>query len=210
MLPRRARVCHWQRPKLVYHLWPRHSQSRNEPETLAQSLPAGGGARCKRRAGIVKPGMAGSMIQPVAVIFDLDGVLADTVEFHYRAWKHIADKLDVPFGPEDMNRLRGRQRRDCLLDLLNGRPVDEAEITRLMTLKEEFYMADLEQMTPASLLPGVLDFVLAAKKSRLRLGVASASMTARAVLQKTGLLAYMDAVADGSTVSRSKPAPDIF
>lgn len=159
---------------------------------------------------MVKPGMAGRMTQPEAVIFDLDGVLADTVEFHYRAWKHIADILDVPFGPEDMNRLRGRQRRDCLLDLLSGRPVDEDEIARLMILKDEFYMADLEQMTPASLLPGVLDFVLAARKSRLRLGVASASMTARAVLQKTNLLAYMDAVADGSTVSRSKPAPDIF
>jgi beta-phosphoglucomutase len=35
-------------------------------------------------------------------------------------------------------------------------------------------------------------------------------MTARAVLQKTGLLDYMDAIADGSTVARSKPAPDIF
>lgn len=150
------------------------------------------------------------MSQPEALIFDLDGVLADTIEYHYRAWKSIADRLDVPFGPEDMNRLRGRQRRDCLLDLLGDRTVDEAEIARLMILKDEFYLADLEQMTSASLLPGVLDLVLTAKKSHLRLGVASASMTARAVLQKTGLLDYMDAVADGSTVSRSKPAPDIF
>jgi beta-phosphoglucomutase len=150
------------------------------------------------------------MTQPEAIIFDLDGVLADTVEFHYRAWKRIADMLDVPFGPEDMNRLRGRQRRDCLLDLLSGRPVDEEQIARLMILKDEFYLADMEQMSAASLLPGVLDLVLSAKKSRLRLGVASASMTAKAVLQKTGLLDYMDAVADGSTVSRSKPAPDIF
>lgn len=150
------------------------------------------------------------MSQPEALIFDLDGVLADTIEFHYRAWKRIADMLDVPFGPEDMNRLRGRQRRDCLLDLLNGRPVDETQIARLMALKDEFYLADIEQMTPASLLPGVLDFVLAAKKKRLRLGVASASMTAHGVLQKTGLLDYMDVVADGSTVTRSKPKPDVF
>jgi beta-phosphoglucomutase len=155
-------------------------------------------------------GVAVVVTAPEAIIFDLDGVLADTVEFHYRAWKHIADLLDVPFGPEDMNRLRGRQRRDCLLDLLHDRLVDEAEISRLMILKDEFYLADLEQMTPASLLPGVLEFVLAAKRNRLRLGVASASMTARAVLQKTGLLNYMDVVADGGTVARSKPAPDIF
>ncbi len=150
------------------------------------------------------------MTQPEAIIFDLDGVLADTVEFHYRAWKRIADVMDVDFGPEDMNRLRGRQRRDCLLDLLSGRPVDEEQIARLMLLKDECYLADIEQMTQASLLPGVLDFVLTAKKHRLRLGVASASMTARAVLQKTGILDYMEAVADGSTVARSKPAPDIF
>lgn len=150
------------------------------------------------------------MTQPEAIIFDLDGVLADTVEYHYRAWKRIADVLDVDFGPEDMNRLRGRQRRDCLLDLLGNRPVDEEQIARLMVLKDGYYLADIEQMTQASLLPGVLDFVLAAKKNRLRLGVASASMTARAVLQKTSLLDYMDAVADGNTVVRSKPAPDIF
>jgi beta-phosphoglucomutase len=119
---------------------------------------------------MVKPGLAGSinermsaeMTQPEALIFDLDGVLADTVEFHYRAWKRIADLLDVPFGPDDMNRMRGRQRRDCLLDLLNGRVVDEGEINHLMILKDEFYTADLEQMTAASLLPGVKDFVLAA------------------------------------------------
>ena len=55
------------------------------------------------------------MERPTAFIFDLDGVLADTVEVHYHAWKQIAAQLDLPFTRADMDTFRGRRRRDCLL-----------------------------------------------------------------------------------------------
>ncbi|MCR5000345.1 MAG: HAD hydrolase-like protein, partial [Lachnospiraceae bacterium] len=42
-----------------------------------------------------------------AVIFDLDGVLVFTDKFHYKAWKSVADRLNIPFDEEDNNRLRG-------------------------------------------------------------------------------------------------------
>lgn len=146
-----------------------------------------------------------------ALIFDLDGVLADTVDYHFAAWQRIADILDVPFDRAMMNRFRGRQRRDCLLELAGEDLArDAAELDRLMVLKDSYYLEDLQRMTQDDLLPGVWSFIQAATAAQLKLAVASSSMSAIPVLERTGILPYMDVVADGSTVSRSKPAPDIF
>ncbi len=150
------------------------------------------------------------MTQPEAVIFDLDGVLADTVEYHYRAWQQIAALLDVPFDRAMMNQFRGRRRQDCLRDLLGERQLSDAEFERYMILKDDIYLQDVAQMTADSLLPGVLSFIAAAHEQGLKLGVASSSQSAKLVLEKTELLPYMAVVGDGTTVQRPKPAPDIF
>ena len=49
-----------------------------------------------------------------AIIFDLDGVICSTDEYHYRAWKALADKLNTPFDREINNRLRGVSRMASL------------------------------------------------------------------------------------------------
>jgi beta-phosphoglucomutase len=149
-------------------------------------------------------------MRPEAIIFDLDGVLADTTESHYRAWKQIALELGRSFAREDMTRFRGRQRRDCLLDLLGDHQLPETEIERLLILKDTYCQADIATMTAADLLPGVASFVESAYQQGVRQGVASSSANARQVLQQTGLMPYLQAVGDGLTVARSKPAPDIF
>ena len=61
------------------------------------------------------------MNEPVrmqAVIFDLDGVITDTSELHYRAWKRLADEEGIAFDRESNEQLRGVSRRDSLLLLL--------------------------------------------------------------------------------------------
>ena len=145
-----------------------------------------------------------------AIIFDLDGVLVNTGVYHYRAWQRIAERLGVPFGPEQMEKFLGRRRRDCLLELIGDQRLDQAEIERLLELKDEYYLQDAELMDERDLLPGVLAFIRAAQARELKLGVASSSMNARWTLEKTGLIEFMAAVGDGRTVVRSKPAPDIF
>ncbi|MBZ0299271.1 MAG: beta-phosphoglucomutase family hydrolase [Anaerolineae bacterium] len=145
-----------------------------------------------------------------AIIFDLDGVLVDTVESHYRSWKVLADQLQIPFSREDMNRFLGRRRRDCLVDLLSGHLVEAAQFEAYLTLKDDLYRADVDRMTSADLLPGVQSLIAAAREHGLKLGVASSSQNARIVLQRTGILDHIEAVADGTTVCRPKPAPDAF
>ena len=151
------------------------------------------------------------MDKPIGFIFDLDGVLADTVELHYRAWKQIAAQINVPFTREDMNGFLGRRRRDCLLDLLGDQQIADADLQALLERKDQLYQAELDAVNPVDVvLPGVFEFVDAARAKEIRLGVASSSANARQLLEKTGLITRMRAVADGFTVKRSKPAPDIF
>ena len=48
------------------------------------------------------------------ILFDLDGVLCSTDEYHYRAWKELADSISVPFDRTVNERLRGISRMDSL------------------------------------------------------------------------------------------------
>ena len=56
-----------------------------------------------------------------AFIFDLDGVITDTAEFHYQAWKRLADEEGIPFTRKDNEELRGVSRERSLELLLGGR-----------------------------------------------------------------------------------------
>lgn len=49
-----------------------------------------------------------------AVIFDLDGVITDTAEYHFLAWKHIAEQIDIPFDRDMNERLKGSAEKSHL------------------------------------------------------------------------------------------------
>ena len=53
-----------------------------------------------------------------AIILDLDGVITDTAEYHYLAWKRLADEEGVPFDRQANEALRGVSRRASLEILL--------------------------------------------------------------------------------------------
>jgi len=62
-----------------------------------------------------------------AFIFDLDGVITDTSEFHYLAWQRLADEEGIPFSREDNENLRGVSRRESLQLMLKGRVISERD-----------------------------------------------------------------------------------
>lgn len=150
------------------------------------------------------------MTEIKAFIFDLDGVITDTAEFHYRAWKRLADEEGLPFTREDNEQLRGVSRRESLLRLLKGREVPEATLQEWMTRKNEYYQAYLEDITPDDRLPGVMRFIDEARAAGLRLGIGSASKNARTVIERLALLDTFEIIGDGHAVVNPKPAPDLF
>jgi beta-phosphoglucomutase len=62
-----------------------------------------------------------------AFLFDLDGVITDTSEFHFLAWQRLGEDLGIPFSREDNEALRGVSRRESLRLLMKGREVTEEE-----------------------------------------------------------------------------------
>ncbi|UBF29632.1 beta-phosphoglucomutase [Kovacikia minuta CCNUW1] len=145
-----------------------------------------------------------------AVIFDLDGVLTDTSEFHYLGWKRLADEEGIPFDRTLNESLRGVSRRDSLLRLLNERTVTEDELQAMMVRKNGYYLDLIRTITPDHLLPGVLNLLDELRLAGIKVALGSASKNAQEVLERLGILNRMDAIADGNSVKNSKPAPDVF
>ncbi|MBU1291415.1 beta-phosphoglucomutase [bacterium] len=145
-----------------------------------------------------------------AVIFDLDGVITDTSEYHYQAWKRLADEEGIPFNRDDNDKLRGVSRSECLKILLNGKRVSTEQFQEMMDRKNEYYVELLRQMTSENILSGAKEIVLELKKRGIKTAIASVSKNTRTVLKGTGIENLFDIVVDGYSVKNTKPAPDIF
>ncbi|HLU11168.1 MAG TPA: beta-phosphoglucomutase [Oceanobacillus sp.] len=145
-----------------------------------------------------------------AFIFDLDGVITDTAEYHFLSWKRLADEEGLPFTRQDNEMLRGVSRRESLNRLLKGKQIDEATAQAWMQRKNEYYVGLLNQLTPDDLLPGIRELITAAKAAGLKLAIASASKNANTVLERLQVRELFDAVGDGYSVVNTKPAPDLF
>jgi len=145
-----------------------------------------------------------------AVIFDLDGVITDTSEYHYQAWKRLADEEGIPFSRDDNDKLRGVSRKECLKILLNGKQVSAGQFQQMMDRKNEYYVELLKQMTPKNILFGAKELVLETKRRGIKTAIASVSKNTRTVLKGTGIENLFDVIVDGYSVKNTKPAPDIF
>ena len=147
-----------------------------------------------------------------AVIFDLDGVICFTDEYHYRAWKAMADGIGVYFDREINNRLRGVSRMESLeiiLERYSG-VMSPAEKEELAAQKNELYKQFLAQMSPADLSAEVKTTLDTLRERGYLLAIGSSSKNAPFILQQIGLGGYFDAVSDGNNISRSKPDPEVF
>lgn len=145
-----------------------------------------------------------------ALIFDLDGVLADTMPAHGAAWQQVAQAVGrAPLTPAELRRTYGRRSTDNVR-MIAGRDLLQDEMDSLLAVKKAHYVAFLDSAGAEIILPGVIRVLESALERGLKLAVASSSNHAHAVLARTGLRDYFSAVADGPTVSRAKPAPDVF
>src|SRR5215211_6740269 len=92
-------------------------------------------------------------------IFDLDGVITDTAEYHYRGWKRLADEEGLAFTREDNEHLRGIPRRESLLLILGNRVFPETKILEMMERKNNYYLQFIQEISPRDLLPGAKELL---------------------------------------------------
>lgn len=153
---------------------------------------------------------ASSTINLRGAIFDLDGVLTDTAEYHYRAWQRLADEEELPFDRQANEALRGISRRESLLKIVGDRTYSEAQLEGMMERKNRYYQEFIESMSPNDLLSGVRLLLTELRQQQIKIAIASASKNARTVIEKLNITELVDAIADGYSVERPKPAPDLF
>lgn len=142
------------------------------------------------------------------VIFDLDGVLVNTVDLHFCAWQQLFTELGVPFNEAQKNRIRGVHQRDILTAYVAD--LSKQQITDYLTRKAGYYRQLLAEAQEDIVYAPAVNLIREAKENGLKIGLASSSIHAQYVIDVVHLKPYFDAVADGNTVLRSKPAPDIF
>lgn len=148
------------------------------------------------------------MIQ--AFLFDLDGVLTDTSEFHYLGWKRLAEEEGLPFDRQDNEALRGVSRRESLEILLKGTKITEEQAHAWMERKNQYYVELVGKMTPGDMLPGSLDLLDELRREGIKIAIVSSSKNARLVLDRLQLWPWVDHLVDGTMGAPSKPAPDLF
>ncbi len=147
------------------------------------------------------------------VIFDLDGVITSTDEFHYEAWLELANRLGIKgFNREENLKQRGVSRMESLevVLALGTKKYSENEKIAFANEKNEIYKTLLEQMDESYLSKEVYDTLKELRKRGYKLAIGSSSKNTKFILSKIGLRDFFDAISDGNNITHSKPNPEVF
>lgn len=146
------------------------------------------------------------------IIFDLDGVICCTDQYHERAWREMAEESGIYFDPAVSNRLRGVSREESLEIILEhaGKVFSPEEKKKMAEKKNAIYIKLLDRMSPGDLEEDVRSTLEELRNRGCLLAIGSSSKNTRKILDKIGLGNYFDAVCDGNEITHSKPDPEVF
>ncbi|PSB55796.1 beta-phosphoglucomutase [Chamaesiphon polymorphus CCALA 037] len=148
-----------------------------------------------------------------AVIFDLDGVIANTVYYHYLSWQQLADEEGIPFDKHTHDEgMLGLNREDALQYLLGDRASKLSPIQQqlLLNRKNDYYLQLINELNYDNLLPGIGNLLVELHAAGIKVALGSSSKNAEIVLQRLKIRHLFDFLADGNSVSNLKPCPDVF
>jgi beta-phosphoglucomutase family hydrolase len=142
------------------------------------------------------------------VIWDMDGVLVDTGEFHFQAWSQALPEFGIPFTRELFTATFGMNNAGILEVLLGQTPTPEL-MAEISDRKEQLFRQAAQGR--AQPLPGVLAWLERLKAAGMRQAIASSAPPANidALVDELGLRDYFDAIASGFDLP-GKPDPTLF
>lgn len=146
------------------------------------------------------------------IIFDLDGVIVCTDDFHYKAWQKIALEEDIPFDETTNHQLRGISRIASLDIILSkaSKTYSPLEKQALANIKNNYYVTLLNRLSQKDILPNVMPTLTKLKKLGYKLAIGSSSKNAKTILNKLQIIDMFDVIVDGNDITHSKPHPEVF
>jgi HAD superfamily hydrolase (TIGR01509 family) len=152
------------------------------------------------------------MNQLRALIFDFDGVIADTEPLHFSGLQKTLREIGIDLTESDyFANYLGYDDRGCFLAALaaHGRPIDPATLKQLMERKADAYLESVKDH--AVVFPGVADLVREAA-ARYPLAIASGALRHEIeyILEQAGLRKEFSHITSAEDVTRGKPDPQPF
>jgi len=145
---------------------------------------------------------------PKAILWDMDGVLADTSPLHFATWEQVLSEQGIPFDRQKFHHIYGLKNHD-LLPYLAGKPLDPQWIERISAQKETaFRLALPGRLFP---LPGVVDWLGRFQSRGCKQAVASSAPpeNVETLVDELGIREYFDALVTPGELP-GKPDPAVF
>lgn len=143
------------------------------------------------------------------IIFDMDGVLADTGSIHFESWVKLAKEIGYDFPKKLFDKTFGQQ-SPTIVRMLVDPDVEESKISEWATLKEEYYREMVQdKLVP---LPGVIDLLKDLKNNGFKIAVGSSGPpeNVELLLNALEIKNFFEVVISAAQVTRGKPEPDVF
>ena len=144
-----------------------------------------------------------------AVLWDMDGVIADTIQYHYGAWRDILKTMGITLTLEEFRPLFG-QRHDNIIRYALGSKLTHEQIEALSDKKQALYRRRVAKDIRA--LPGAIELIKALNKNKIKISLASSATKENVdvIIQGLGIEKYFQAFVNGTEVAEGKPSPLIF
>jgi beta-phosphoglucomutase family hydrolase len=144
-----------------------------------------------------------------AVLWDLDGVIADTGNYHFRAWREIFTPMGIEFTEEHFVEHFG-QRNDTIIRDTVGQSISQEELDAIADRKEEAYRRLIADNIQA--LPGAVELLKTLEEHDIPSALASSAPpeNVNIIVSGLGIGSLFRAIACGREVTEGKPSPQVF
>ncbi|AUB31915.1 HAD family hydrolase [Spiroplasma floricola] len=151
---------------------------------------------------------------PKLVIFDFDGVIADTAPIHFKAWyKVFFDYFGIEIDEIYLDKFRGIKREKCLEILLKDYKIDIDKIkfsfNEIVNKKNYIYLETLSDKNALRVFQGTINLIKKLYNKNIKLALASASKNSERMLDTLKLTKYFSYITNPDEVA-PKPDPEIF
>jgi len=141
-------------------------------------------------------------------IFDLDGVVVDTVPLHFKAWKRMFSEYGKKFTFQDY-----KEKVDGIPRINGGRAIlkdlSDEELIEATNRKQRYFLEYLKK-EKIRVFKMAIRLIKELRSKGVKVAVISSSKNAPYILKKTGIFKLLDAEVNGNDITRGKPHPQIF